>query len=139
MRTEVFPVFQPRNALNANAKDMGIRFALGAAVSVVAGLIAHSFGARLGGVFLAFPAILPASLTMVEEKEGTRKADRDAIGAVLGGLALVIFAAVGEAMFTRYNSALVLVLALLAWLASIAVLYTGLAVFRPDVCDISMD
>lgn len=36
-----------------------VRFAVGGAMTVVAGLIAASFGPVLGGLFLAFPAIFP--------------------------------------------------------------------------------
>lgn len=116
----------------AKPKEMGARFGLGALVSVVAGIISHLAGARLGGVFLAFPAILPASLTFVQDKEGTRTADRDALGAVLGGFALVVFAVVGESMFTRQNSAVVLAVALVGWLLASCVLYALLGLVRPD-------
>jgi hypothetical protein len=43
-------------------KDLTVRFAFGAAISLVAALISLAFGATAGGMFLAFPAILPASL-----------------------------------------------------------------------------
>lgn len=108
------------------------RFVLGAAVSVVAAVIAQSTSARLGGVFLAFPAILPASLTFVQSKEGEPAADRDAVGAVLGGLALLAFAAVDESMFNHHNAFVVLVVALAAWLFTITVLYVAMSLLRPD-------
>ena len=66
-------------------------------------------------MLLVFPAILPASLTIVRSKEGTRRADRNAIGAVLGGAALVVFAAVGESLLTRRNAAVVLMADLVGW------------------------
>ncbi len=116
-----------------------MRFALGAAVSIVAGIISSVGGPRIGGVFLAFPAILPASLTFIQQKEGTRKADRDAIGAVLGGLALVVFAAVAESTFTRVNPALVLLCSLGGWLIASGAMYTVLALVRPDDCDRNQD
>lgn len=111
---------------------MLVRFVLGAFVSVAAGIIANAAGARLGGVFLAFPAILPASLTFVQDKEGTSRADRDAVGAILGGLALLVFAGVAESMFGRHSAVLVLGAALGAWLVTIAVLYTAMVLLRPD-------
>ena len=40
-----------------------VRFVLGGAMTVVAGLIAARFGPVIGGLFLAFPAIFPASAT----------------------------------------------------------------------------
>lgn len=123
----------------AKPKELLVRFLLGAVVSIAAGIISKGVGPRLGGVFLAFPAILPASLTFVQAKEGTRKADRDAIGAVLGGLALVVFAAVAESTFTRVNSAVVLVCALAGWLLSCGLMYAVLASVRPDDCDRNQD
>jgi uncharacterized membrane protein (GlpM family) len=128
----VKPRVDLRKVRDVKAGEMLIRFVLGATVSVVAAIISLAAGARLGGVFLAFPAILPASLTFVQDKEGTNKADRDAVGAVLGGLALLAFAAVGESMFGRHNGALVLVAALAAWLVSIAILYVAALLLRPD-------
>ena len=116
-------------------RELLVRFALGATVSIVAGIIAKVIGARIGGVFLAFPAILPASLTIVQSKEGTRRADRNAIGAVLGGAALVVFAVVGETFFTRQNPAAVLFAALGAWLFVSFLFYGLLALVRPDDCD----
>ena len=50
-----------------------IRFALGGAVTVVAGLIAARFGPSVGGLFLAFPAIFPASATLIEKHVRRRK------------------------------------------------------------------
>jgi len=132
---EATPRVDVRKVRDARFKETGARFALGAVVSVVAGIISHMVGARIGGVFLAFPAILPASLTFVQDKEGTRKANRDALGAVLGGFALVVFAAVGESMFGRHNAAAVLAFALTAWLLASFAFYTVLALVRPDKCD----
>ena len=44
-----------------------IRFILGGAMTVVAGVIAGRFGPVIGGLFLAFPAIFPASATLIEK------------------------------------------------------------------------
>jgi Protein of unknown function (DUF3147) len=44
-----------------------VRFALGGAMTVIAGLIAARFGPIVGGLFLAFPAIFPASATLIEK------------------------------------------------------------------------
>lgn len=123
------PEIDLRRLRGVKSSEMLVRFALGATVSVVAGIISTLVGARFGGVFLAFPAILPASLTFVQSKEGTSEADHDAVGAILGGLALLVFAAVGESMFDRHNPALVLAAALAAWLVSTAALYTALVLF----------
>ncbi len=69
-------------------RDLAIRFAFGFVVSVLAGLMTVVFGNRIGGLFLAFPAILPASLTLIEQKEGRRQAEGNAVGAVIGAMLL---------------------------------------------------
>ena len=51
-----------------------LRFIFGGAVCVIAGLIAHFFGPLIGGFFLAFPAIFPASASLVEAHEKQHKA-----------------------------------------------------------------
>src|SRR5262249_36061751 len=45
------------------------RFALVGAINVIAALLANKFGPVVGGRFLAFPAIFPASATLVEKHE----------------------------------------------------------------------
>jgi hypothetical protein len=75
-----------------------IRFALGGTMTVIAGLIASRFGPVVGGLFLAFPAIFPASATLIEKharehkqraglagaRRGKEAAALDAAGATLG-------------------------------------------------------
>ena len=123
----------------AKLRDYALRFALGAVISIGAAIADKAVGARFGGIFLAFPAILPASLTLIQEKEGTRRADRNAIGAVLGGAALVIFAMIAELTLRRIEPYLALMLALLGWIVSSLVLYGLLAWLRPDDCDKTKD
>jgi hypothetical protein len=72
--------------------ELAIRFAFGAGIALIAGVVGIRFGPRVGGLFLAFPAVLPASLTLLEKKDGRDKADVDALGAVLGSCGLVAFA-----------------------------------------------
>jgi hypothetical protein len=83
-----------------------VRFALGGLATLLAGVIADRFGPETGGLFLAFPAILCASATLVEKHErdrkprqglkgaerGRRAAALDATGAGWGSLALGTFA-----------------------------------------------
>ena len=42
-------------------------------MTVAAGLIAARFGPVIGGLFLAFPAIFPASATLIEKHVRERK------------------------------------------------------------------
>src|ERR1700721_2059300 len=86
--------------------EYAVRFLLGGSVTVVAGLLAKHYGPVFGGLFLAFPAIFPASATLVEKHERQKKrkagivntarrreaAALDAWGATRGILGLVFFA-----------------------------------------------
>jgi hypothetical protein len=102
--------------------EYAIRFAAGGAVTVIAGIIAKKWGPGVGGLFLAFPATFPASATLVEKHERQRKerkglqgerrgeevAAADAIGAAIGSLGLIAFAAAGWEFFPLHSAALVL-------------------------------
>ena len=92
------------------------RFAAGALTSVAAGVVTLLFGPRVGGVFLAFPAILAASLTLIEEQEDSADAREDARGAIVGGAALALFALVAALTIGHVAGALALAAAALAWL-----------------------
>jgi hypothetical protein len=104
-------------------KDLAVRFAFGAAISLVAGLISLAFGATAGGMFLAFPAILPASLTLIEKKEGTEAAIHDLDGTILGAAALGAFALVAGMGLRSASAALALPAALATWLGASLIAY----------------
>jgi hypothetical protein len=106
-----------------------MRFLLGGAITVITGLIARHYGAVVGGLFLAFPAILPAGATLIEKHEREKKrragirhtirgrlaAALDARGAAMGSLALAAFALVVWKLLPRHNAAETLVVALGLW------------------------
>jgi hypothetical protein len=48
-----------------------VRFAMGGAITVATGIVAHVWGPLVAGLFLAFPAILPASLTLVKARSAS--------------------------------------------------------------------
>ena len=97
-------------------------------MTVIAGLIAARFGPVVGGLFLAFPAIFPASATLIEkhvrerkEKKGLPGARRgkeaaalDAVGATLGSFGLAAFALIIW-LVVEQSPYLALVLATLGW------------------------
>ncbi|GIH21524.1 DUF3147 family protein [Rugosimonospora africana] len=83
-------------------RDWLVRFGFGAGVSALAGTISALVGPTLGGVFLAFPAISLASLTLVAKEDGVRQARNDARGAGLGTLGLLAFAVVIAVTVTRW-------------------------------------
>lgn len=81
--------------------EYAIRFLFGAAVTLTAVLAGKVGGPGAGGLFLAFPAILPATLTLIERKEGRRRAREDDLGAIAGGFGLIAFAVVGGLALSR--------------------------------------
>lgn len=107
-----------------------LRFVLGGAVTVCAGLVSRHWGPLIGGLFLAFPAIFPATATLLEQTQAERKrrhglhgrrsgrkaAALDAAGAVLGGFALAAFGAVAWLALPRVGAFWGLCLSGLAWL-----------------------
>jgi hypothetical protein len=89
------PGARPDEAANTPVREWFVRFAFGAGVSALAGIIFEIWGPKVGGLFLAFPAVLLASFTLVATDEGAHQAREDACGAALGatgsiGLALVV-------------------------------------------------
>ena len=66
---------------------------LGGAMTVIAGLIAARFGPVVGGLFLAFPAIFPASATLIEKHVRERKEKKGLLGARRGKEAAALDAA----------------------------------------------
>lgn len=110
--------------------EFAIRFALGGAMTVIAGAIASRFGPAVGGLFLAFPAIFPASVTLVEKharqqkeekglhgaRRGKEAAALDARGAALGGLGMIGFAG-AIYMLIEHSAVLALVAATAFWVS----------------------
>lgn len=95
--------------------EYAVRFVFGGAITAGAGLVAARWGPEIGGLFLAFPAILPASLTLVKRHDGRAMAADDARGACLGSIGLAAFALVVWRTIGAWNVVLVLLLASVAW------------------------
>jgi hypothetical protein len=111
------PAFSPGKLRQVGFRALGVRFIAGALTSIAAGAVTLAFGSKVGGILLAFPAILAASLTLIEQKEDSAEAREDARGAVIGGLALGAFAAIGAVTLGHLNAAVALVLATATWFA----------------------
>ena|SRR5436305_11137106 len=108
------------------SRDLAVRFLFGAATSAIAGSIAVVFSPIAGGVFLAFPAILAASLTLIAEEEDRKQAREDARGAAVGAVALGAFAAIGALAFTELAWPLALAAAFAGWVLAALGLYSVL-------------
>jgi uncharacterized protein DUF3147 len=114
--------------------EYAVRFFFGGLVTALAGVIAKHYGPVVGGLFLAFPAIFPASATLIEKHEkqkkrrlgldGTRRgreaASVDAAGASVGTIGLLAFAVIVWRWLPTHPSLpswVVLTVAAIAWLA----------------------
>jgi uncharacterized membrane protein (GlpM family) len=128
---------EPGKVREAKPKDWLIRFLFGAATSAIAGILSTLAGPFLGGTFLAFPAILLASLTLVSQEEGAARARDDARGATAGALGLFTFAALGATVFHRLPTAAVFAATCAVWavvaLGAYAIAWlTGAGADEPD-------
>ncbi len=106
-----------------------IRFVLGGVVTVIAGLLSKEISPTFGGLFLAFPAILAASTTLVEKHEREKKEEKglhglsrgrhaagaDAAGAAMGSIGLIVFALVVWKFVQHYRAPVVITCATLLW------------------------
>jgi hypothetical protein len=115
---------------NTKWYEYTVRFVLGGGVTVIAGLLAKHYGPVFGGLFLAFPAIFPASATLVDKHEKEKKkragipqtmrgrqvAGVDAAGAALGSVGLATFALIIWKFLPIWNVATVFIAATAAWL-----------------------
>src|SRR5947209_7583644 len=105
-----------------------VRFFFGGLISAFAGLVAKRYGPIVGGLFLAFPAIFPASATLIEKhvreqkekvglsgaRRGREAAALDAAGATLGSFGLAAFGLVIWLLIERVPAS-ALALATVAW------------------------
>jgi hypothetical protein len=112
--------------------DYGVRFVFGGAITVAAGLISKEYGPVLGGLFLAFPAIFPATSTLIEASEREKKIEKgksgrmrgrlvaalDARGAIWGSAGLMCFAAFIWKLLPGWNAVGNLLAALAVWLVT---------------------
>jgi hypothetical protein len=121
-------------------REIAVRFLFGGACTVMAALIARHWGPAIGGIFLAFPAIFPATASLIAKHEiddkaeigrdGTERgrlaASVDAAGTAVGCIGLMGFALVVWRELPVQRAGVVLAEALLAWV----VLAVGFWLFR---------
>ena len=111
--------------------EYAIRFFFGGLITAISGIIAKEFGAVVGGLFLAFPAIFPASATLIEKHEKQKKDEKglqgthrgreaasiDAAGSAMGSIGLFVFALLVWQFLPAHSAGIVLTAATAAWLA----------------------
>lgn len=112
-----------------SAMDYTIRFAFGASISLIAALVSLKFQV-VGGIFLAFPAILPASLTLIERDAGKQEASIDAEGAIIGAIGLLAFALVVSFGIKTMGGIPALIAAAMGWLVVSFGIYTAVMAWR---------
>jgi hypothetical protein len=124
--------FVPADLARSRWYEYAIRFLFGGAITAIAGIVARQFGPAVGGLLLAFPAILPASASLIEKHEiqkkrqagldgsarGRKAATLDATGAAIGSIGLVLFGLVVWKLLASYKAAEVMAAATLIWFAA---------------------
>jgi hypothetical protein len=117
------PRLEPAHVKEVRLRDLLVRFAAGGLTSIASGGLALAFGVRFGGIMLGFPAILAASLTLIQEEEDAAHAREDARGAIAGGCAMAAFALAAALTLGHVNAAVALVIAAAAWAVTALTLY----------------
>lgn len=97
-------------------KEYGARFLFGGVITAAVGVLGKAFGPVVAGLFLAFPAILPASLTLVSGQDGEKQAGMEALGAAFGSVGLVAFGVIVWQLAPRLAGWSTLAIAMATWL-----------------------
>jgi hypothetical protein len=123
------------------------RFVFGGVVTALAGYIATRYGPETGGLFLAFPAIFPATATLLEKHE-ERKSERekgqsklrgrvlaglDAAGAAMGSIGLAAFGLIVWRGFPGYSPAWILTFAAVGWMVLSVLSWWGRKTLLPQI------
>ena len=100
---------------------------MGGAVTTCTGFLAKAAGPKVGGLFLALPAILPTGIAFIAKLQNKKvgpgargdRARRAAViettGASAGGMGMIAFALVAWQLFERWPVWLTLVVAVVVW------------------------
>lgn len=122
--------FRPSALKESKPHEYLMRFFFGGACCVLAGLVAKHYGAAIGGLFLAFPAIFPAGASLIESHERTKKreigksgtirgrmaAGSDAAGSALGCVGLGLFGLTVWLLLPHLNPVLCIGIASVVWI-----------------------
>ncbi|MGB9332916.1 MAG: DUF3147 family protein [Steroidobacteraceae bacterium] len=133
----MIPTFNFSGLQQARWQQYAARFVLGGVVTVLTGLIADQWGPVMGGLFLAFPAIFPASATLIERhqiekkelaglsgrRRGREAAALDASGAVCGAIGLAGFGATARWLLDAQPTPWALSASALVWFSAAVLLW----------------
>lgn len=114
---------QPEDAHQTKGWEYVLRFVFGGVVTAAVGIIGVAFGPVVAGMFLAFPAILPATITLIESHRGKQEAGVDALGASIGSAGLVAFGALLWLLATRSAGWIAIATATIVWFALSALVW----------------
>jgi MFS family permease len=132
----VSDIFRPRTFSGLFGAALTVALAtFGSTLTVITGIITMKYGPGVGGLFLAFPSIFPASLTLAQshkqkkegekgqseiegQEEGEESACKTAIGASLGSSGLILFGLMVWKFSDWMAPWLVLLIALAGWLGA---------------------
>jgi hypothetical protein len=121
--------FSPSSQKEGRWYEYVIRFVLGGLATFFTGVVINHYGASVGGLFLALPAIFCASATLIEKHEIRRKrkaglsgqrrgqqaAALESAGTLLGSIGMLAFAAIFVAL-VQQSIAAAFIGASLGWL-----------------------
>jgi hypothetical protein len=111
--------------------EFAVRFLLGGLITAATGIIGKKYGASVGGLFLAFPAIFPASATLLDKHEKEKKqraglngrgrarqlVSLDAAGTAMGSVGLFVFGLLVAELVRQHRPWIVIAAATVTWMA----------------------
>src|SRR5437868_18007 len=111
--------------------EFAVRFLLGGLITAATGIIGKKYGASVGGLFLAFPAIFPASATLLDKHEKEKKqraglngrgrarqlVSLDAAGTAMGSVGLFVFGLLVAELVRYHRPRIVIAAATVTWMA----------------------
>jgi uncharacterized membrane protein (GlpM family) len=120
----------PDKITQTSWKDYGIRFLFGGIITAAVGVIAKAFGPVIAGLFLAFPAILPASLTLLAKHESNKAAAIESLGAAFGSIGLMVFGLVLWLLAPPAGALVTLAVATVCWLLASVLAWLAFQTYR---------
>ena len=114
-----------------------LRFLFGGSITLITGYLGKKYGPSVAGLFLAFPAIFPAAITLIAKDEREEKAAAgfdgrirgrmaaaiDAYGTALGTIGLFAFALFAWHLLPVMHSAAALAISAAVWLVTVILVW----------------